>query len=89
MTSSINTLVTSFAICAAVLCPKMAQAEGFHFGGGSGNKGNSKSSFKIKFNGNGSDQNKLKKSDSSFKKYLNIYTGNHKVNHKDKRCRIR
>jgi hypothetical protein len=88
MMISKNNLFASLALCAAVVGAKMAQADGFKFGGGSGNNGNSKSSFKINFNVNGSSQNKLKNG-SSFKKYVDVYTDKRTHRHTDKHCRIR
>jgi hypothetical protein len=68
MFSSKNTLIASLALCGLVVGAKMAQAEGFKFGGGSGNNGNSKSSFKINFSGNSGGHSQFKNG-SSFKKY--------------------
>jgi hypothetical protein len=68
MFSSKNTLIASLALCAAVVGAKMAQAEGFKFGGGSGNNGNSKSSFKINFSGNSGSHTHFKNG-SHFKKH--------------------
>jgi hypothetical protein len=47
-------------LCAAVLGAKMAQAEGFFFSGGTGNNGNSRSSFKINFSANSGSHNQFK-----------------------------